>query len=332
MMGQWLSIPFGEKLKTAGVSPRVLTSIYGGRARVLLLGALLSAASVSAEDSSAPNSAAVQLSSEKMAAAHAPNQDVASQDLVWGQQIQLNSKILGQKRAINIALPANYASAEHNYPVVVVVDGGVDEDFLHISSLLRYFGTYQQMPEAIVVGIPNVDRQHDLTTRSDNAADQADIPQHGGADDFHQFIADELLPYVEQQYRTDGRRLLVGQSLGGLFASKVLLSQNDLFTHYLIVSPSLWWNDQALVNGAMQALAPHKEQSTRPMVYLSVGHEHPVMRVTAAKLSGALRMNGWRDAQHRYDYLPDEDHATALHMSVYQGFRWFFQQQPTTSH
>lgn len=302
--------------KTARLSANTTRRWFGSCRR----GAMAAALVLLTNMAWAQDSAMVQVEQEKMARPAAS----PGHDLVWGRQIQLDSKILGQRRALNIALPSNYEQGDEHYPVVVVLDGALDEDFLHVSSLVGYFGTYQLMPQAIVVGIPNVDRQHDLTTLSENAADKADIPQMGGAEAFQQFIAKELLPFVEQNYRTDERRVLIGQSLGGFFASKVLLSQNNLFTHYLIVSPSLWWNDQRLVDAAMQSLAPHKEQTTRPMVYLSVGQEHPVMRVTAAKLSGALRLNGWRDAQHRYDYLPDEDHATALHMSVYQGLRWLF--------
>ena len=72
-----------------------------------------------------------------------------------------------------------------------------------------------------------------------------------GADKFRAFIRSEVIPYVENHYRTAPFRILAGHSVGGLFAIDTLARQPDLVHVYLAVSPSLWWDRGALVPVAL---------------------------------------------------------------------------------
>ena len=54
------------------------------------------------------------------------------------------------------------------------------------------------------------------------------------------------MPYIESHYSTDTVKTIVGQSLGGLFATEILFEKPEMFTNYLIVSPSLWWDNESL--------------------------------------------------------------------------------------
>ena len=66
----------------------------------------------------------------------------------------------------------------------------------------------------------------------------------GGADAFLKVLKDELIPFVEKHCNvSDSDRVLIGNSLSGLAATHTLLTQPDLFNRYLIISPSLWWDD-----------------------------------------------------------------------------------------
>ena len=76
--------------------------------------------------------------------------------------------------------------------------------------------------------------------------------QTGNANQFAKFLEKELIPAVDTAYRTSNKRLLVGESFGGLFAANTLIESPSVFTDYLIIDPtSLWDNDY--LNRALNA-------------------------------------------------------------------------------
>jgi predicted alpha/beta superfamily hydrolase len=203
-----------------------------------------------------------------------------------------------------------------------LLDGSAHEDYFHVTGLIDFLATYDVMPKTIVIGISNVDRKRDFTPPTKDEKDLAEVPTSGGADKFVSFLETELIPYVNSHYRTTGTSTIIGQSLGGLLVTKVLLEKPGLFDNYVIVSPSLWWNNQALLHAAGELMK--KNQAPNRKVYLSVADEHPVMKATAQSLAKAIKGNGWKNLQYQYDYLGDETHATSLHISVYKAMRYFY--------
>lgn len=103
------------------------------------------------------------------------------------------------------------------------------------------------IPESIVVCISNVDRRRDFTFPTRNELDKKDFPTTGQSQNFIGFIESELQPYIDEKYRTASTKTLIGQSLGGLLATEVLFKKPDLFDNYIIASPSLWWDDESLL-------------------------------------------------------------------------------------
>jgi hypothetical protein len=233
----------------------------------------------------------------------------------------LHSTVLGEDRVLNIALPQGYhPDSAARYPVVYLLDGSADEDFIHIAGLYQYaaFEWVAWQPPSIVVGIATVDRKRDLTYPTTIAKDKADFPTTGGSAAFTTFLATEAIPFVEANYRTAPDRLLVGQSLGGLFAAEVLLKRPELFGRYLIVSPSVWWDGGSLLNVPPAFLSDPTKAPQQ--VYIAVGAEGKVMVSGAKKLAALAR----KSAKTRvgYSYLKDHDHANILHRAVLDGVRW----------
>lgn len=238
-----------------------------------------------------------------------------------GETIDFRSEILGESRKLNIYLPHSYTdSTDKQYPVIYLLDGSVDEDFIHISGLVQFgsFSWINMIPETIVVGIANVDRRRDFTYPTRNAKDKQDFPTTGASESFTAFIKNELQPLISQQYRTNSVKTLIGQSLGGLLATEILFRQPNLFDNYIIVSPSLWWDDESLL-----ATEPRAYQSTKS-VFIAVGKEGEVMERTAKALHSKLSKRKNPNTRLYFEFFEDQDHGDALHLAVYSAFEKIF--------
>ncbi len=192
----------------------------------------------------------------------------AKTPFILGETFTIHSQQLEEDRTLNIYLPSSYhPDSLRTYPVIYLLDGSADEDFIHVAGLLQ-FGTFpwvNALPESILVGISNVDRRRDFTFPTTIEQDKIDFPTTGGSANFIRFLEKELLPFIENNYRTNDTTTIIGQSLGGLLATEVLIKKPELFTNYIIVSPSLWWD-----NGSLLKLEP-KLESKAKTVYLTAG-------------------------------------------------------------
>lgn len=166
--------------------------------------------------------------------------------IVVGQSYTLASSILGDRRRLNVWLPPGYAEGKKRYPVLVLLDGGSAEDFLHIAALAQITSAYGRGQELIVVGIEGVDRRHDLSPPTDDPADLRFTKAPGGAGQYRRFLAEEVRPWISAHYRTDGHAALIGESMAGLFVLDTLAATPEAFDDYIAISPTLFWNRQAL--------------------------------------------------------------------------------------
>lgn len=242
----------------------------------------------------------------------------ATKPFTIGQIATLKSAVLEENRTLNIYLPQGYNDKE-KYPVIYLLDGSANEDFLHFVGLVQFFNMTFKMPKTIVVGIANVDRKRDFTFPTKKASDKKAYPTTGGSAKFIAFIEQELQPYIKSNYRTNDTSFLLGQSLGGLLASEILLKKPDLFLNYIIVSPSLWWDDESLLRNAPTLLAGQTDN--KKWVYVSVGAEGKEMEEGAANLVTAIKNSGKKNV--KVDFVPmlKENHATILHNSIYEAFK-----------
>ncbi len=232
---------------------------------------------------------------------------------------EIDSKEMSENRVLNIYLPQGYhPDSAATYPVVYVLDGSAHEDFPHIAGLVQFLNMYAIMPHSIVVGIANVDRYRDFSHPTTVKEDLESLPTGGGSEPFINFIEKELQPMIAEKFKTNGHKTIVGQSMGGLLATEVLLKKPALFDDYIIVSPSLWWDNQSLVNSADSIFKSNQDLNKR--IFLSLGKEHPVMHEVADKLDTAIRESGNENLTIFYETLLEEDHATILHRAAYRGF------------
>lgn len=250
---------------------------------------------------------------------------------VLGVIEEMQSKELAEKRTLNIYLPEGYNPSDSiKYPVIYLLDGSADEDFIHVTGLVQFanFEWVNQLPKSIVVGIANVDRQRDYTFPS-TVKNTISLPTAGHSDKFISFIEKELQPFIESKYHGSTDRTIIGQSLGGLLATEVLLKKPLLFNKYVIISPSLWWDNGSLLNQNSAILTESFNRQTD--VYISVGKEGltptlvpRVMEVDANLLADKLKETKSKHVNVFFDYLPLENHATIMHLAVMNSFKFLY--------
>lgn len=247
-----------------------------------------------------------------------------SKDFVLGKILRLHSSILNEDRTLNIYLPEGY-HADSSYPVIYLLDGGADEDFIHVAGLVQFntFEWINRIPKSIVVGIANTNRKRDFTFPTTIEHDKKMVPVNGGSAEFISFIEKELQPFVNNKYKTNGAKTLIGQSLGGLLATEILFTKPGLFDKYIIISPSLWWDDGSMLKRSLPLI------SSAAAVYIGVGKEGSfdgkhVMEEDAKKLAEKIRTANLKNVNVYFDYLPEEDHATAGHPALFNAFRLLY--------
>lgn len=249
---------------------------------------------------------------------------------VLGVIDEIQSKELSEKRILNIYLPEGYNKNDKTkYPVVYLLDGSADEDFIHIVGLYQFnsFPWINRVPKSIIVGIATVDRRRDFTFPTRIEGDKKRYPTTGHSEQFINFIQKELQPYVEKNYKTTSSKTIIGQSLGGLLAAEILLKRPTLFNQYIIVSPSIWWDNGSILNLSSPILKDDFKHPTK--VYVGVGKEGLVpgdnprmMEVDANLLADKIKSGKSKNLAVYFDYLPAEDHATIMHQAVFNALRY----------
>jgi predicted alpha/beta superfamily hydrolase len=246
----------------------------------------------------------------------------APEPVVIGEKFQIESKVLAETRTYVIHTPDSYKSGKEAYPVLVLQDA--ENNFAYTSAAVHLLSANGRIPAMIVVGINNTDRTRDMTPSkpSTSFGGTPFTGSAGGADKFLSFIADELLPTIDRNYRTRPYRVLIGHSLGGLFAVYALMNRPEVFKGYLISSPSLWWDDQALVKAAPSFFAAHKD--LRADLYMTMANEGDTMLGGAWKLSAVLEESKLTDVRWQFKRYPEEEHGTVPYLSNYEGLQAIF--------
>ncbi len=232
---------------------------------------------------------------------------------------QLESTVLGETRDIAIWLPPGYEGGAEVYPVVYMPDGGVTEDFPHIANTLAELVEAGDIAPVILVGVSNTERGRDMTPASNTDYDKDFAPQTDGAANFRAFFRDELIPMIESQYRTNGERAIIGESLAGLFVTDSFFREPAIFQRHIAMDPSIWWDNGAIANtaGAQLAVMDHENVS----LWFAGSDAEDIKRNTDA-LAEAFRANTPQGVRWKYVPKPDEQHNTIFRATKEEAFRW----------
>ena len=265
------------------------------------------------------------------ACATPPQSDAQAQSaegapITTGTSYTLHSTTLNDDRQINVWTPADYGAAENaarRYNVLYVLDGALDQDFQHIAGLGQLGALSWTYEPFIVVGIQTKDRRAELTRRPHDPRHAAEFPQAGGARGFQDFIGAEVIPFVEDRYRTGEGRALMGESLAGLFVVDTFLHRPALFRDYIAISPSLWWDNQHFARDGAHDLEGRAPGNTR--LYLAIANEGGATQAGMDRFLRLLEAAPRGSVTWRYsDRSATETHATIYHAAALDALRWLY--------
>ena len=237
---------------------------------------------------------------------------------------QLKSAATGRNYDIYVQLPTGYAQSQKKYPVLYVLDGQWDFKLLDsIYGGLLYDGF---IPEMIIVGITysganpdyNALRAMDYTPASD-----ATIPGSGGAPKFLAFFKNELIPFIETNYRADAsQRVLMGSSFGGTFTLYALFSEPGLFHGYVAASPVTVYGDRFAFTQEAEYAKSHKDLPVR--LFVSVGALED-LREPVEEFVQVLSQRGYTGLELEARTIEGERHAGNKPEAFNRGLRFVFQ-------
>ena len=248
----------------------------------------------------------------------------ANESISAGRRISFPSRILGEEKAVCISLPEGYGNSAGKYPILYTFYSG-DAGFIHTAGVVRFLSQLRLAPEMLVVAVA-VDGKRDLTPTKASAYG----PTSGGADAFLRFLREELLPFVDREYRTTPQRLIWSHSIGGTLIVYALLAAPDLFQVHLTSSPYFIYdgNDRFLLQNAARFLKQRKAGEN--YLYMAVGNE-PDLKPSLDAFDRILAENKPSGLAWDYVLMDKENHSSILVRSLTEGLRAYFGREGSRS-
>lgn len=252
--------------------------------------------------------------------------------------LDLRSKITGQHYELYVSLPYGYKEKDTTrYPVLYVLDGYFMFQVMQASN--RALSQVDQVQNVIIVGIgykgvtdimkSMENRTPDYTPTKDTAFENElnnDLKlkiKSGKADKFLSALKKEILPVIENKYRTADRGI-AGHSFGALFGTYALLTEPSLFKKYLLSSISIPWDKQVLLKQE-NALYESGVRNIDADVFVSVGAEETGFDMIPGmkKLTASIKQH-YKGINIEERVLQYENHPAAYLTAFQQGLRWLY--------
>ncbi|WP_161595288.1 alpha/beta hydrolase [Maribacter aurantiacus] len=232
-----------------------------------------------------------------------------------GVRDNIQSTILNENRQLIVSLPKNYDTSMNTYPVLYVLDGN-ETGLLDAITATSKLGA-----EMIIVAIANTDRDRDMMPLSTQTY-QVDNP---GAEQFLSFIGKELIPHIENGYRSNGQRTIRGRSLSGLFIMYAFLEKPQLFDNYIGNSAG-WYADMNSYFGALTDKAfKDKERFKGKKLFVANSLADPFdpkKEVHYAMLEFAEKVNSELGDRVSFKYVTYDNYGHVPFPSFYDGLNY----------
>jgi predicted alpha/beta superfamily hydrolase len=236
---------------------------------------------------------------------------------------EVESEMVGRSYHIYAMLPDGYgASVDREYPTVYILDGGAL--FPLFAAYYRYLNFGEEVPDVIIIGVSYASDTADGGNfrSTDYTAPSSEREYWGGAEKFQSFLSDELMPFVEQLYRSrEDRRVIFGQSIGGQFVLYTALTQPDLFWGHIASNPALHRN----LPFYLQSHADPAAISRKSRLFVANGTlNDEIFRVPAQEWIKHWANRDDKPWQLKTMDLDGHSHMSAPPASFREGMRWLF--------
>lgn len=228
---------------------------------------------------------------------------------------------------LTVATPTRYeAKPDGQWPVVVVMDGawlfGSTVDVIRLLSMER------TVTDAIVVGISFAETEmaEYLRLRARWFSPSEFVPpeiivsgvaaeETGRALELADFVEAQVLPWVDEEFRTTADRTLVGHSFSALWGLRVMFDR-PLFDAAVLASPSIWWDDSSILQFADTLHAK--------TLFLTAGETENVAPFNMIDRASALAAElDERDGiRAHFETMLGEGHSSNAMISISRGLRW----------
>jgi predicted alpha/beta superfamily hydrolase len=255
--------------------------------------------------------------------------------------MQIKSRHTGINYILYVSLPKSYQQHNKNYPVLFTLDA--DYSFPIAQSTVKHFVDRNNLPPMIIVSIAYAGASQNMAVYRANrirdymptkaplgtcGSDKKYKKGSGGGKEFLKFIRNELIPYTEKNYRVKKNdRTIVGHSAGGLFGTFVLLTKPDTFQRYILVSPSLWWDNKLAFK--LEQTFSLKNKSLSANVFYSIGRwENPKVCPMVSQMNQfvkKLKSRKYKNLKIDSYVFPHETHNSVFPAALSRGLRVVFE-------
>jgi uncharacterized protein len=231
----------------------------------------------------------------------------------------LQSAADGASYNIKVGLPANYNPSGEKYAAVYVLDG--EENFAFVANKCKEISEKYAAKNVLVVSIGyGKDRSIDYTPTKVSSIT-------GGGEQFLHFIETQLIPKIEQDYGADttrGSRVILGHSYGGLFGAYAFSINNKLFGNYILLSPSLWFDNLVCLQQEKDNRAFNKNRKQLVFMGLGEAENNGRMQAPFEAFYKTLHDN-YTNIKLAKNLEPNLDHVGSKNPNIVKGLNYYFQ-------
>ena len=242
----------------------------------------------------------------------------------------LNRPDVDRKYVLWVDLPPTYdAASEERHPLYLCFDAMWT--YGTVVDTVRLLAPTKELPKAIVVGVAHDDpsyknviqqRAMDFTTTAADAPPLTGVrvpgEELGGAESFRQWLESDLIPLLRAQYQIS-EITFVGHSFSALFGVHVLFERSTMFDHYLLASPSVWWDDQIMFGKEQERY--ETGESLNAHVFMSKGELETDELSFQKDFHDQLASRGYDELRLHWQLFPNENHLSVVPVALSHGLR-----------
>ena len=233
------------------------------------------------------------------------------------------SKIVTDTPNIIVSLPPSYESdITKTYPVLFVLDGELNGEL--VSGMLHRLNLSNGSNEHIIIGINSANRIGDFAPTV-NMDPRGPVGQGGGGDKFLDFLESELIPHINEQYRTSKFNVIAGHSIAGLLVIHTFHSRPKLFQAHMAFSPAVWWGARETAKSAQNYIL--SKEAVASYLYMNIGSENGELRNVYDSFAQTIMRNRSTELELQLNEFDAVSHDFTMAAGIYNALAGLYKYQ-----